>query len=155
MPKEKNYNPVQEAKKAEKAKQIRKQKATLQTQRNEKLARRNPNRIQRDIDSLKELDQNGSIRPHERQRLQELEKDLAAVNKARAALGDKAPVFKPERRFDDENRGERGGRGDFRGGRGGRGGVLGKRTRDGQRKEEDSSDTDANVRDIPMPRDTP
>lgn len=155
MPKEKNYNPVQEAKKAEKAKQLRKQKATLQTQRNEKLARRNPNRIQRDIDSLKELDQNGSIRPHERQRLQELEKDLAAVNKARAALGDKAPVFKPERQFDNDSRGERGGRGDFRGGRGGRGGVLGKRTRDGQRKEDDSSDTDADVRDIPMPRDTP
>ena len=38
---------------------------------------------------------------------------------------------------------------------GGRGGVLGKRTRDGQRKEDDSSDTDADVRNIPMPRDTP
>lgn len=33
--------------------------------------------------------------------------------------------------------------------------MLGKRTRDGQRKEDDSSDTDADVRDIPMPRDTP
>ncbi|KAF2851042.1 hypothetical protein T440DRAFT_468165 [Plenodomus tracheiphilus IPT5] len=150
MPKEKNYNPVQEAKKAEKQKQLRKQKATLQTQRNEKLARRNPHRIQRDIDSLRELDQAGSIRPHERQRLQELEKDLAAVNKARAALGDKAPVFKPEPRFDDDR--ARGDRAD-RGGRGG--GVLGKRTRDGHRREVDSSDTDDNVRDIPMPRDTP
>lgn len=153
MPKEKNYNPVQEAKKADKQKQLRKQKATLQTQRNEKLARRNPNRIQRDIDSLKELDQTGAIRPHERQRLAELEKDLAAVNKARAALGDKAPVFKPERRFDDER--ERGDRTD-RGTRGGRGGhVLGKRTRDGHRQEEASSDSDEHVRDIPMPRDTP
>lgn len=148
MPKEKNYNPVQDHKKAEKQKQIRKQKATLQNQRNEKLARRNPNRIQRDIDDLKTLEQNGTIRPHERQRLQELEKDLAAVNKARAALGDKAPVFKPERRF--EERSDRGGR---IGGRGG--GVLGKRTRDGQRKDEDSSDTDADVERIPMPRDTP
>ncbi|KAK1913378.1 hypothetical protein P3342_005314 [Pyrenophora teres f. teres] len=149
MAKEKNYNPVQEAKKAEKQKQLRKQKANLQTQRNEKLARRNPNRLQRDIENLKELDQNGSIRPHERQRLQELEKDLAAVNKARAALGDKAPVFKAERRFDTDDRGERG----DRGGRGG--GVLGKRTRDGQRKADDSSDTDDNVKYIPMPRDTP
>ncbi|KAJ4369154.1 hypothetical protein N0V83_006238 [Neocucurbitaria cava] len=156
MAKEKNYNPVQEAKKAEKQKQIKKQKANLQAQRNEKLARRNPNRIQRDIDSLKELEQSGSIRPHEKQRLQELEKDLAGVNKARAALGDKAPVFKPERRFDDDgSRGGRGGRGGFRGDRGGRGGILGKRTRDGQRKEDESSDTDADVRDIPMPRDTP
>jgi hypothetical protein len=149
MAKEKNYNPVQEAKKAEKQKQIRKQKANLQTQRNEKLARRNPNRIQRDIDNLKELDQSGSIRPHERQRLQELEKDLAAVNKARAALGDKAPVFKSERQYNNEDRG----RGGDRGGRGG--GVLGKRSRDGQRKDDDSSDTDDDVKRIPMPRDTP
>ena len=155
MPKEKNYNPVQEAKKAEKQKQIKKQKANLQAQRNEKFARRNPNRIQRDIDALKELDQSGNIRPHERQRLQELEKDLAAVNKARLALGDKAPQFRPERRSEsDKEHSSRGDR-DGRGGRGGRGGVLGKRTRDGKRKVEDSSDTDADVRDIPMPRDTP
>jgi hypothetical protein len=60
-------------------------------------------------------------------------------------LGDKAPVFKPERRFDNDD-GDRGGRG---------GGVLGKRTRDGQRKDDDSSDTDADVKHIPMPRDTP
>ncbi|KAF2131185.1 hypothetical protein P153DRAFT_212622 [Dothidotthia symphoricarpi CBS 119687] len=152
MAKEKNYNPVQAEKKAEKQKQIRKQKATLQTQRNEKLARRNPVRIQRDIDSLKELDEGGQIRPHERQRLAELEKDLVAVNKARVALGDKAPQFKPERVFhDDVGRGDRG----DRGGRGGRGGVLGKRGRDGQRKEDDSSDSDADVKHIPMPRDTP
>lgn len=150
MPKEKNYNPVQEQKKADKAKALRKQKATVQAQRNEKLARRNPARIQRDIDQLKELDQSGALRPHERQRLTELEKDLAAVNKARAALGDKAPQFKPERRHDDF--GERGAR---EGGRGRGGGVLGKRTRDGQRKDDDSSDTDADVASIPMPRDTP
>jgi hypothetical protein len=151
MAKEKNYNPVQDHKKQEKQKQIKKQKANLQAQRNEKLARRNPNRIQRDIDSLKEADQSGGLKPHERQRLTELEKDLAAVNKAREALGDKAPVFKPERRRDDDG-GDRGGRG---GHRGGRGGVLGKRTRDGQRKADDSSDTDDDVRNIPMPRDTP
>jgi hypothetical protein len=151
MAKEKNYNPVQDHKKQEKQKQIKKQKANLQAQRNEKLARRNPNRIQRDIDSLKEAEEGGALRPHERQRLAELEKDLAAVNKAREALGDKAPQFKHERRHDDG--GDRSGRGGHDGG--GRGGVLGKRTRDGQRKEDDSSDTDADVRDIPMPRDTP
>ncbi|KNG50184.1 ww domain binding protein 11 [Stemphylium lycopersici] len=76
------------------------------------------------------------------------QKDLAAVNKARAALGDKAPVFKPERRFDNDDRGR--GHGEGRGG-----GVLGKRTRNGQRKEDDSSDTDDDVKHIPMPRDTP
>jgi hypothetical protein len=150
MAKEKNYNPVQDHKKQEKQKQIKKQKANLLAQRNEKLARRNPNRIQRDIDSLKEAEEGGALRPHERQRLAELEKDLAAVNKAREALGDKAPQFKPERRHDDG--GDNGGRG---GHGGGGGGVLGKRTRDGQRKGDDSSDTDADVRGIPMPRDTP
>ena len=153
MAKEKNFNPVQDHKKAEKQKQLRKQKATVQAQRNEKLARRNPARIQRDIDSLKEAEQSGgSLRPHERQRLAELEKDLVAVNRARTALGDKAPQFKPERNYDNDDRGDRGGRG----GRGG--GVLGKRTRDGDWKGRDgneSSDTDADVKDIPMPRDTP
>lgn len=150
MAKEKNYNPVQEQKKADKAKAVRKQKANVQAQRNEKLARRNPTRIQRDIDQLKDAEQSAALRPHERQRLTELEKDLAAVNKARTALGDKAPQFKPERRHHDESA-ERGGR-DARG-RGG--GVLGKRTRDGQRKGDDSSDSDADVAKIPMPRDTP
>ncbi|KAF2277667.1 uncharacterized protein EI97DRAFT_466483 [Westerdykella ornata] len=151
MPKEKNYNPVQEAKKAEKQKQIKKQKAAVQAQRNEKLARRNPARIQRDIDSLKALAESGDLRPHERQRLSELEKNLAAVNKARAALGDKAPQFKEWK----DHGGERGGRG---GPRGGRGGVLGKRSRDGSwkgRDGEESSDTDPDVAHIPMPRDTP
>ncbi|KAF2017163.1 hypothetical protein BU24DRAFT_144831 [Aaosphaeria arxii CBS 175.79] len=151
MAKEKNFNPVQAAKKAEKQKQLKKQKANLQAQRNEKLARRNPVRIQRDIDALKAISESGEIRPHERQRLSELEKDLAAVNKARAALGDKAPQFR-ERRDDAGERGGRGGRG------GGRGGVLGKRSRDGSWKGgdgEESSDTDSDVGDIPMPRDTP
>ncbi|PSN69040.1 hypothetical protein BS50DRAFT_599422 [Corynespora cassiicola Philippines] len=150
MAKEKNFNPVQAAKKAEKQKQIKKQKANVQAQRNEKLARRNPHRIQRDIDNLKELEKSGDLRPHDRQKLLELEKDLVAVNKARAALGDKAPQFKPDRSQDG---GERGGRG---GGRG-RGGVLGKRSRDGNRKDSDgeSSDTDSDVDKIPMPRDTP
>lgn len=147
MPKEKNFNPVQAAKKAEKQKALKKQKAQLQTQRTEKLARRNPARIQRDIDALKDAEQSGALRPHERQRLAELEKDLAAVNKARTALGEKAPQFKPERRDDGADRGARGGRG----------GVLGKRARGGERKREgdESSDTDADVRRIPMPRDTP
>ncbi|KAF2116692.1 WW domain binding protein 11-domain-containing protein [Lophiotrema nucula] len=149
MAKEKNYNPVQEAKKQEKAKQLKKQKATVQAQRTEKLARRNPNRIQRDIESLRQAAESGDIRPHERQRLQQLEKDLAAVNKAREALGEKAPQFRPQY----EDRGDRGGRGGSRGR--GRGGVLGKRGRDGERLHEESSDTDDDVGDIPMPRDTP
>jgi hypothetical protein len=151
MPKEKNFNPVQAAKKSEKQKQLKKQKASVQAQRSERLARQNPARIQRDIDALKALSEGGDIRAHERQKLAELERNLAAVNKARSTLGDKAPQFR-ERRDDGDDREGRGGW------RGGRGGVLGKRSRDGGwkgRDGEESSDTDADVADIPMPRDTP
>jgi len=151
MAKEKNFNPVQAAKKAEKQKQIKKQKAQVQAQRTEKLARRNPSRIQRDIDALKEAEQNGSLRPHEKQRLSELEKDLVAVNKARSALGDKAPFFRSERRDDGGNQS-----GHITGN--GPGSIPRKRMRDGswkERRKDDSSDTDADAKDIPMPRDTP
>jgi len=73
-----------------------------------------------------------------------LEKELKAVNKARDALGDKAPTF-----------GSYGGprEGGPRDGRGG--GVLGKRRRgheDGSSSEEDVPE---DVKRIPMPRDTP
>ncbi|KAF2199662.1 hypothetical protein GQ43DRAFT_442293 [Delitschia confertaspora ATCC 74209] len=152
MPKEKNYNPVQAAKKAEKAKQLKKAKAQLQTQRTEKLARRNPARLQRDIDELKQLEESGEIRPHDRQRLAQLQKDLAAVQKARETLGDKAPQFGRGERRDGDN--ERTGHGSGRGG-----GVLGKRRRDGKPAgrwdPDESSETDEDVQDIPMPRDTP
>ncbi|KAF2753503.1 hypothetical protein EJ05DRAFT_219648 [Pseudovirgaria hyperparasitica] len=139
-------NPVQAQRKADKAKALKKGKAQLQTQRNEKLARRNPERLQRQIDDLRQAEATGSLRPKDRETLSQLEKDLRAVNKAREVLGDKAPHF---RRHDSDDRGERGR------GRGGRGGaVLGKRRRDGSRGSE-SSETDEDVRDIPMPRDTP
>ncbi|KAF2177202.1 hypothetical protein K469DRAFT_677638 [Zopfia rhizophila CBS 207.26] len=152
MGKEKNYNPVQAAKKAEKQKQLKKQKANLQAQRNEKLARRNPARLQRDIDELKAREQSGDIRPHDRQRLAQLEKDVAAIRKARETLGDNAPQFGRER---GNEGGDRGGSGR---GRGRGGGILGKRRRDGGwkgRDGEESSETDEDVKDIPMPRDTP
>jgi hypothetical protein len=77
--------------------------------------------------------------------LEELERDLKAVKKAREALGDKAPTF---------GSGARGGRnGERGGGRGG--GVLGKRRRDGDEMESDESDIPEDVKNIPMPRDTP
>jgi hypothetical protein len=79
--------------------------------------------------------------------LEELERDLKAVRKAREALGDKAPTF------------GRGDRGDNSGGRHvGRGGnrILGKRRRvDGDDMESDDSDIPEDVKSIPMPRDTP
>jgi hypothetical protein len=147
MAKERTINPATAALKASKAKQIKKSKANLATQRNEKLARRNPHRLQKQIDELKDSETNGSIRPRDKQVLEQLERDLKAVLKAREVLGDKAPKFF-ERRDDGGGR-----RDEFReDGRGMGGGVLGKRRRDGERVEE--SETDEDVKDIPMPKDT-
>jgi hypothetical protein len=71
--------------------------------------------------------------------LEELERDVKAVRKARETLGDRAPTFKREG-------------GGFR--EGGRdGGILGKRRRDDA--ENSGSDVPEDVASIPMPRDTP
>ncbi|KAK3954570.1 WW domain binding protein 11-domain-containing protein [Pseudoneurospora amorphoporcata] len=134
MPKEKNYNPVQAQRKADKAKEIKKGKAQQQAKRNEQLARRNPEKIQQQIDDLKKIkeEKGGKLTSHEEQVLEALEKDLKAVKKAREALGDKAPTFGHGPRRD---------------------GALGKR----RREDEESSDSDVpeDVKRIPMPRDTP
>jgi hypothetical protein len=150
MAKEKSVNPAQAAHKAEKARALKKGKAQVQAQRQERLAKRNPERLQREIEDLKARGESGDLRPHDRQRLGQLEKDAAAVKKAREALGNKAPQFAGgEARRDGGDR--RGSRGGSRGG-----GVLGKRRRGGGRSGgESSSDTDEDARHIPMPKDTP
>ncbi|KAK4187301.1 WW domain binding protein 11-domain-containing protein [Podospora australis] len=140
MAKEKGYNPVQAQRKADKQKEIKKNKSQQQAKRNEKLAQRNPDRIQRQIDDLKALKEQGRISAVEEQSLEALEKDLKAVKKAREALGDKAPTLghgghaRPGQRSD---------------------GVLGKRRRDADDESSDDSDVPADVQSIPMPRDTP
>ncbi|KAF2839753.1 hypothetical protein M501DRAFT_1003199 [Patellaria atrata CBS 101060] len=149
MAKEKNFNPVAAHHKAEKAKNLKKSKAQVAAQRTEKLARRNPERIQRQIDDLKAAQEAGELRPHDRQRLEQLEKDLKGIRKARETLGDKAPQFSERRNGEGEGQGH--GRNRGRGGDS----VLGKRRRSGYGEEGDSSETDEDVRDIPMPRDTP
>lgn len=144
--KERSHNPAAAQRKLDKRKSLKKSKADALARRNEKLARRNPDRIQRQITDLKQMEESGQkLRPREQHILEALERDLRGVLKAREALGDKAPKF-----F------ERGpsSRGD---------GVLGKRRRGGDRgdwqrfggQESDSNDTDEEVRRIPMPRDTP
>ncbi|KAI0172864.1 WW domain binding protein 11-domain-containing protein [Hypoxylon sp. FL1284] len=139
MPKEKNYNPVQAQRKADKAKALKKGKAEAAGRRNEKLAKRNPERIQKQIDGLKQITSSGGkLTKHEESVLEGLERDLRAVSKAREALGDKAPSF---------GRGGGGFRGD--------GGVLGKRRRGGDGASSDDSDVPEDVKSIPMPRDTP
>ncbi|KAG0651663.1 saf1 [Hyphodiscus hymeniophilus] len=147
MPKEKSINPAQAQRKADKAKAIKKGKAENQAKRNEKLAHKNPDRFQKQIDDLKAIESSGGkLNNHEKSVLEGLERDLKAVRRARETLGDAAPKFSSRPR-----EGERGGFGGSRGGRGG--GVLGKRRRD----EDDSSDSDMpeDVKKIPMPRDTP
>ncbi|RJE22847.1 hypothetical protein PHISCL_04833 [Aspergillus sclerotialis] len=144
--KERTLNPAAAQRKQEKAKALKKSKAEALTRRNEKLARRNPDRIQRQINELKSVEESGqSLRPREKQILEALERDLRAVQKAREDLGDKAPKFENAR-----GGGAMRGRGD---------GVLGKRRRDDgfgrYGSESDGSETDEEVRKIPMPRDTP
>lgn len=142
--KERIINPAQQQRKLEKAKALHKSKAEQQARRNEKLARRNPDRLQRQIDDLKALEASGEIKPREKSMLEELERDLKAVRKAREALGEKAPQYgnrQPPRKD-------------------GAGSVLGKRQHNGERvpprrRNEDESETDEDVRRIPMPEDTP
>jgi hypothetical protein len=123
MPKERNLNPVAAQHKADKKQALKKSKANVQAQRNEKLARRNPDRLQRQIDD-----------PKDQAILDQLEKDLRAVKKARDVLGEKAPVYK-QRREGEQNGGEQ---------------------RKRRRQDDDEDDqTDEDVRKIPMPRDTP
>ncbi|KAH9437023.1 hypothetical protein MCOR02_000684 [Pyricularia oryzae] len=59
MPKEKNYNPVQAQRKADKAREIKKGKAEVQARRNDRLAKRNPEGIKRQIDDLKAVAEGG------------------------------------------------------------------------------------------------
>ncbi|KAL4870399.1 hypothetical protein BDV12DRAFT_165901 [Aspergillus spectabilis] len=148
--KERSVNPAQAQRKLDKQKSLKKGKAEALARRNEKLGRRNPERIQRQINDLKELEQSGrSLRPREKEILEALERDLRAVQKAREALGDKAPKFASSQHW----------RGDDHPGERRDGGVLGKRRRDGHgrlgNQDSDSSETDEEVRRIPMPRDTP
>ena len=100
--------------KAEKAKAIKKSKAVQLKERSEKLSRRNPERLQRQVDELREAIEAGHATAHNKKTLADLERDLAAVRKARKALGieDKEPTKKRGR---EEGRGEVGGEGDWRG----------------------------------------
>jgi hypothetical protein len=79
--------------KEQKAKAIKKSKAVQQKEKTEKLARRNPDRLQRQVDELKEAIEAGHASAHNKKQLADLERDLAAVRKARKATGieDKEP----------------------------------------------------------------
>lgn len=168
-------NPATAALKQQKTASIKKQKAQIIAQRTAKLARRNPDRLQKQIDELEaqKQTQGGKLRPKDTGTLEGLVRDLGRVRKARevelAASG--------------------GGRAWWEGGGENGSGVLGKRSRgegEGDRKSggrrpqygdrngnhdnrhrdrnrnrnhtptsDAEPDTDPDVRTIPMPRDTP
>ena len=150
MPKERAQNPATAHLKSLKSASIKKNKAQIQQQRVEKLARRNPDRLQKQIEELQGLKeaQGGKLRPKDAEVLAELERDLRGVRKAREMRGEDNPLGRDRRKGDDIRREDRdGGWGRTH---------LGKRRRDeGAGDERDSTDTDPDVRDIPMPRDTP
>ena len=115
-------------------------KSEAQGRKNEKLARKNPERIQKQIDDLKAITTNGGkLSKHEEQVLSGLESELKQVKKARDQLGDNAPKFGRGWNRDQDSGGP---------------GVLGKRRRGSNASTEDE-DIDEDVKRIPMPRDTP
>nr|POE66190.1 protein saf1 [Quercus suber] len=150
MPKERTVNPAQAQRKADKQKEIAKSRKQQQSQRNEKLARRNPERLQRQIDELKELEGRRALRPKDKETLSQLERDLKGIRRAREALGDAAPKFASHERREGKGDGARQEQMQRRQ-------QLGKRRRDDERDDGGGggSDTDPEVRGIPMPRDTP
>ncbi|KAL8732396.1 MAG: hypothetical protein Q9166_002794 [cf. Caloplaca sp. 2 TL-2023] len=147
--KDRTLNPAAAQLKADKARALKKGKAAITAQRNERLAQRNPSRLERqiaDLKSLAESSSTGGLNARDKKQLEELERQLGAVKKAREKVGARAPTFGGS---------ERGGRSGERG-RGRGGGVLGKRSRGFEEQRESSgSETDESVRRIPMPRDTP
>lgn len=154
--KERTVNPAAAALKKQKQAAVKKNKAQVATQRSERLARRNPDRLERQIDDLKALEsaQGGQLRPRDKQMLEQLERDVKAIRKAKETAPSGGRQY--EERRDERMPGTtRGGASGGRGRGGGRGGSsLGKRRRD-EENASASSDTDPEVRSIPMPRDTP
>lgn len=151
--KEKSVNPAAAQRKAEKQKALKKGKAAVAAQRTERFANRNPRKFESTISDLQALkeSQGGKLSARDQKQLEEAEKDLARVRKARETLGDKAPTFDSGRGREDGGRKRGRGGGDSRG-RGGYSG-LGKRGREDEQESE--SETDEDVRRIPWPRDTP
>lgn len=137
MAKDRTVNPATAALKAAKKRDIKKGRANVEKQRAERFAKRNPFRIQQQIDELKHAQESGSLRPKDKQLLDSLEKEHKAILRAREQLGDAAPTFRAPRQDRD---------GDS---------VLGKRRRDSNNnsRRNSESETDDDVKTISMPKD--
>ncbi|TQS36703.1 hypothetical protein Golomagni_02838 [Golovinomyces magnicellulatus] len=148
MPKDKSINPAQAQRKAEKAKAIKKSKAEAAARRNEKLSRRNPDRLQKQLDELKAIESGGGrLTNHEKNLRDGLEKELRAVLKARDSIGNSAQTYGtgPKKNIEGKFQLERNEKTVCV--------ALGKRRR--ELSESSDSDVPDEVKHIPMPRDTP
>ncbi|MCJ1311520.1 hypothetical protein MMC25_005192 [Agyrium rufum] len=160
--KERSINPAAQQRKLEKQKALKKGKAAVQAQRTERFANRNPNHLQRQIEDLKGLQESsgGKLSARDKKNLEDLERDLARVKKARELLG-KDQQGNDFRSREGDSRPARQARDTPDAGRGGSTQSGAKRWRDGsvKRKLENGSssgsETDESVRRIPMPKDTP
>lgn len=161
MPSEKSrpINPAAAHRKLEKTRALRKSKAAIQAQRTTRLATRNPLRLEQTIASLKSLQesQGGKLGQQEKKALEDAERDLVRVRKARETVRVKDGP---------SGKNEEGGRGRGAGGQGlgakrlrremegkSKGERESKEEEEGEDKEDEKTDED--VRRIPMPRDTP
>lgn len=150
MPSDKSrpINPAAAQRKLEKTRALRKSKAAIQAQRTTRLATRNPLRLEQTIASLKSLQesQGGKLGPQEKKALDDAERDLVRVRKARETVGVKDGL--PGRR--EGGGGEGSGSGVKRPRR-----ELGNSRGKEESEKEEEEETDEDVRRIPMPRDTP
>lgn len=137
-------------------------KASVLAQRTTRLAQRNPARLERQITELRalEAERGGSLGAREKKALEDAERDLARVNKARESVGVVGGAARGGKAGGGGGEGmDGGGRRD--GGRGNRSANPGQKRSWESRKteapndEDTSDDTDSSVRQIPMPADTP
>lgn len=165
MPKsERALNPAAAQHKKDKASALKKSRAAVAAQRATRLATRDPARLQRQIDDLTALREasGGQLRPRDKQQLEQLERDVKAIRKAREAKGVPEGRTPSGRDGDRDKHRRQDGHPAGHGGRNANFSVLGKRRRGGEDNTEqgadgdsDGAETDPEVRAIPMPRDTP
>ncbi|KAI4111849.1 MAG: hypothetical protein LQ339_000308 [Xanthoria mediterranea] len=89
--KDRALNPATAQLKADKARALKKGKAAITAQRTERLAQRNPARLERQIADLKASGGDAASGGRDKKQLEELEKQLGMVRKAREKVGDKGP----------------------------------------------------------------
>lgn len=99
-------NPAQAFHKKVKRRQINKAKAEKSKVRDDQLAKRRPDQVQRQIDNLQELKASGRMNADDQRLLTSLERDLARIVKLKAS-GTGAPIVTSERTAELDKKRER------------------------------------------------